>query len=103
MTETVQKLKQMKHHTSCLLQCASSSDRLRARVEQRLDEYNDTWASLESHCQEYVAQHEKSEVPMCKISIPHEVVEATEFAGVHKAAPTVVSLAMSSNLLVCAQ
>jgi len=87
VSETVQKLKHMKHHTSCLLQCASSSERLRARVEQRVDEYNDTWASLERHCQEYVARHEKTEVPMCEISMPHEVEESTDFADVQKAHP----------------
>jgi len=81
---TVHKLTQMKQHTSCLVQCANSSERLHARIEQRVDEYNSTWVSLDLSCQQYIAQHEQSEIPMHELS--------------HKLEHRVVALAMSSNL-----
>merc|ERR1740130_371668 len=103
MNEKVQKLVQMKHHTSCLLQCASSSDRLRARVVQRLDEYSNMWASLESPCQQHIAEHQKSEVPMYEFPVPSKIQYPGGFAGAQEATPRAMSLAMSSKLFLCVQ
>jgi len=103
MNETVQKLVQMKHHTSCLLQCASSSDRLRARVAQRLDEFSNMWASLESPCNQYIAEHQKSEVPMYELPVPSEIQYPVEFGGAHGATPRAIPQAIPSMLLLRAQ
>jgi len=64
MNATVQKLTQMKRHASCLLQFPSSSEVIRARAEQRLDDFATAWASLERSCKQYVAEHDSSLMPL---------------------------------------
>jgi len=93
--ETLQQLTQMQQHISCLIQCVSSSPRLRARAEQRLDEYSSTWSSLERACQQHVAEHEKSESPLHVVSV--EVEEASDRVSAHKTASIAVSLGVFPN------
>ena len=54
---TAQKLAQMRDHTERLIRFAGGSAAMRERFEQRLAEYADFWASLESLCAKYCLDH----------------------------------------------
>jgi len=58
MDGTVQRLAQMKDVTQRLVGFAGSSDKLRARFEQRLAEYASFWTSLERLCRQYGVDHQ---------------------------------------------
>merc|ERR1719361_240875 len=58
MDKTVDKLAQMKEVTERLVRYAASSDRLRERFDQRLQEYTTFWASLERLCKRYSLDHD---------------------------------------------
>jgi len=64
MDGTVQKLEQMKDVTERLVGYASSSKRLRDRFEQRLSEYAEFWANLESLCRQYGLDHQAAAAKM---------------------------------------
>lgn len=67
LDEAIQNLVRMKQHASCLVQCCSKSEKIRARAEQRLIEYANSWASLETSCKQHVAEREKSVMLMREI------------------------------------
>mmetsp|Transcript_87118 Transcript_87118/g.154170 ORF Transcript_87118/g.154170 Transcript_87118/m.154170 type:complete len:1137 (+) Transcript_87118:209-3619(+) len=58
MDGTVQKLGQMKEHAERLVSFASSKPKLRERFEQRMQEYERFWVSLEQLCRQYSLDHQ---------------------------------------------
>lgn len=68
LAESSQRLTQMRHHASCLVECSSKNEKIRARVEQRLTEYSNVWASLESSCKEQSDVRAKSNLLMQELS-----------------------------------
>mmetsp|Transcript_65178 Transcript_65178/g.191230 ORF Transcript_65178/g.191230 Transcript_65178/m.191230 type:complete len:741 (-) Transcript_65178:83-2305(-) len=56
---TAQRLAQMRDHTERLIRFAGGSAAMRERFEQRLAEYADFWASLESLCAKYCLDHSR--------------------------------------------
>jgi len=60
LDEVTQKLLRMKHHISCLVGCPSKSEKICARVEQRLAEYAGACFVLEDSCKQNIVVRETS-------------------------------------------
>lgn len=94
----VHKLTQMQQHAACFAQCATDSERLHARIEQRMDEYINMWVAFELCCQQYIAEHQQSEIPVQELS--QKLENARDCVSTPKRA---VVLSMSSTLPLSCQ
>jgi len=68
MDGTVKKLAQMKDHTEVWINLSTNNERLRARVDQRLNEYGNAWESAERLCRQHCDDHPMAPLRMFEIS-----------------------------------
>jgi len=81
---TVQQLTQMKELTERLVGFAHSSARLRARFDQRVDEYATFWAALETLCRKYTVDHQAASSRMQEFI--HEVSDVADLVDTAESA-----------------
>jgi len=67
MDGTVKRLAQMKDHTAVLINLSTNNERLRARVNQRLDQYGNAWESAEHLCRQHRDDHQMAPLQMFEI------------------------------------
>jgi len=67
MDGTVKRLAQMKDHTAVLINLSTNNERLRARVNQRLDQYGNAWESAERLCRQHRDDHQMAPLQMFEI------------------------------------
>lgn len=69
LDEVLQQLIRMKHHSSCLVESSNKSENIRARLEQRLDQFANAWTSLGDSCKQHDSSRRKSMEFMRDVSL----------------------------------